>query len=158
MYTLKMEPTNQFQPEIKPHMASVSKESRIAAIFFGCFILLAIGIVAFFYYQNQQLKGMLAKYTAPSPTPIDIKDPLANWKMIVNSTYNYQVRVPQEWKELTPTSFQSPDGLYKFTVSTEVNKNKVTGKPYKSLDEYVGLPYTVKTLIVDNQDARQPLP
>lgn len=40
------------------------------------FILLALGIVGFLYYQNQQLKNIIANYQnatpIPSPTPFEV--------------------------------------------------------------------------------------
>jgi hypothetical protein len=138
---------------------------NITVISIGSFILLAIGLVAFFYYQNQNLKQMLAKYAESSPTPIATSDPLANWKIYKSSLDGYQFKVPQEWgqseqsKELPhKTVFQSADGLYRFTANAEANKNKVTGKTYESIDEFIGLPYTIKALKVGGSDARQPLP
>lgn len=139
--------------------------NNLTVISVSVFILLAITIVAFFYYQNQNLKKMLAERIEPTPTPLAVHDPLANWKVYKNSTDNYQLRVPQEWGQLTPSEdsmykmvFQSADGLYKLTVDAEQNKNKATGKKYVSLDEFIGLPYAVKALKVDGQEARQSMP
>lgn len=158
-----------FQPSQKK-MEIVQKFSdyffkNITIISISIFIILAIGLVAFFYNQNQQLKQMLSKYSSPSPTPVVSNDPLANWKVYKSSLDNYQFKVPQEWTEIEHSSnfehraiFQSGDGLYKFTTDAQVNKNKITGKEYASLDEFVGLPYTVKALKIDGLDARQPLP
>jgi hypothetical protein len=138
---------------------------NITIISIGAFIILAIGLVVFFYNQNQRLKQMLSKYSEPTPTPVISNDPLANWRVYKNITDGYQLKVPQEWGQIEPSKslpykaiFQSSDGLYRFTIDLIPNKNNVTGREYSSLDEYIGLPYTVKTLKVDGQDARQPLP
>lgn len=61
------------------------------------FVLLSLGAVAFLYYQNQQLKSMLASYQTPvaSPTPIATSDPTINWK-----TYTYKditFKYPADW-------------------------------------------------------------
>ena len=138
---------------------------NIAIISFALFILIAVGTVAFFYYQNQQLKQMLANINSPSPIPADLSDPLASWAEYKNDTNGYQFKVPKEWNQLesdttTPNKvvYQSGEGLYRFTLDIQDNVNESTGTPYKSLDEFVGLPYTVKAIAIDNQEARQPLP
>lgn len=139
--------------------------NSLTVISIAIFILLALGTVVFFYYQNQELKQMLAKVNTPSPTPVATEGPFSNWKTSTNTYDNYEFKVPKEWKEIEHSSnfphqsiFQSTDGLYRFTVDAQDNKNKVTGKPYSSLDGFIGLPYNVKTLVVDNIDARQSMP
>src|SRR6185369_10249746 len=77
-------------------------QTHLTVIVVGFFILFAIGLVAFFYYQNQQLKSMLAKYNAPSPTPAATDSPLANWKTYVNSADGYEFKVPKEWMSVAP--------------------------------------------------------
>jgi len=138
---------------------------NITVISIATFIILAISLVAFFYYQNQKLKQIITKYTESSPTPVASNDPLASWKTYKSQIDNYQFKVPVEWIEVEHSSdfghraiFQSGDGLYRFTADAQPNKNKVTGKAYVSLDEFVGLPYVVKALKVDGLEARQPLP
>lgn len=59
------------------------------------FVLLALGAVAFLYYQNQQLKTMLASYqTQTAPTPTTTTNPTASWKTYTNSTYNFSFKYP----------------------------------------------------------------
>jgi hypothetical protein len=108
---------------------------------------------------------MLSVYVQATPTPTVSNDPLANWEKYTSNKDNYEFKVPREWSKTTESSdsghlviFQSTDGLYRFTVDAQENKNKVTGKPYPSLDEFIGLPYVVKALKVDDLEARQPLP
>lgn len=72
------------------------------------FIILALGVVVFLYYQNQQLKGMLANYqpqasTTPvvttSPTPNSnepiVSSPSANMKVV--SPLKVTGTVPTGW-------------------------------------------------------------
>ncbi len=73
------------------------------------FVLLSLAAVAFLYYQNQQLKTLLASYQSnnqpsgpealraggqsPSPTP----DVTANWKTYTNSVMGFGVKLPSNW-------------------------------------------------------------
>ena len=54
--------------------------------------------------------------------------------------------------------FKEENGQYTLTFSEKGNYNQISGKPYATLDEYIGMPYKVKTLVIGGQDARQPLP
>lgn len=68
----------------------------IAAL--AVFILLSLAAVAFLYYQNQQLKTMLASYqTAPAPTPSATSDATANWKTYTNSAENFSFKYAPTW-------------------------------------------------------------
>lgn len=180
MYTFNMEPNIQIPKPVAPITSNSppienkkTKFQKITNYFFNnitiisisVFILLSLSVVIFFYYQNQSLKKMLSVYTEPSPTPIVSNDPLANWEKYINNNDNYEFKVPREWNKTTESTdsghlvvFQSADGLYRFTVDAQENKNKVTGNTYPSLDEFIGLPYVVKSLKVDELEARQPLP
>lgn len=63
------------------------------------FILLSLAAVAFFYYQNQQLKSMLASYqqVQVSPTPSATTDPTASWKTYTNIVMGFSVKLPPSW-------------------------------------------------------------
>jgi len=57
------------------------------------FVLLSLGAVAFLYYQNQQLKSMLAGYqNVPSPTPSATADPTASWKTYTNTKQTFSFK------------------------------------------------------------------
>ena len=77
------------------------------------FVLLSLAAVAFLYYQNQQLKTMLASYqqVQTTPTPTATANPVANWKTYTNTKSEY--------------SFQYPDGqnLKQLDCSGSVNAN-----------------------------------
>ncbi len=64
------------------------------------FILMSLGVIIFLYYQNQQLKSMLASYQTPvvSPTPVATTDPTANWKTYADPKYNFSIKYPQNYK------------------------------------------------------------
>lgn len=62
------------------------------------FVLLSLAAVAFLYYQNQQLKNMLATYqTTPIPTPTATADATANWKTYTNAKMKFTIGFPQEF-------------------------------------------------------------
>ncbi len=46
-----------------------SKNDWITTASIAVFILLALGVVGFLYYQNQQLKKIVAGYQSPTPSP-----------------------------------------------------------------------------------------
>lgn len=84
----------------------------ITILAMALFVLASLGITAFLYYQNQQLKSMLATYQSQaSPTPTATSDPTAGWETHTNTKYNYEFKCP-------PTSthkieLTSGDGLTK---------------------------------------------
>lgn len=88
----------------------------------------------------------------------------ANWKTYQNEDiiFNY----PSQWVKkpilmqgsgLTQ-AFEDPELKFSLTFSSSGNYNQVTGKPYTNIDEFINMPYQVKTVIIDGQDGRQPLP
>jgi hypothetical protein len=89
-------------PTPQPPEKSKSSNS-LTIISMAIFILMSLGVIVFLYYQNQQLKSMLATYQAQSsPTPSATADPTANWKTYTNPTKTY--------------SFKYPDGLNSDTL------------------------------------------
>lgn len=63
-------------------------------------LLLLLSAAGYLYYQNQQLKTMLASYQ-PTPTPLvspkptaQADDPTANWKTYTNLKYGYSIKYP----------------------------------------------------------------
>ncbi len=81
-------------PEVKP------KSGNWLAVFsMAAFVLLALGTVTFLYYQNQQLKKIVANYQSPasSPTPTATTDPTANWKTYTNMQMGISIKTPPNW-------------------------------------------------------------
>ncbi len=64
-----------------------NESGQIAVIALAVFILFCLGTVIFLYYQNQQLKNMLAKYSGPTtfPTPLTTSIPVPAPTVIVTS-------------------------------------------------------------------------
>lgn len=84
------------KPEV--YETKQSKSDSITIVAMAVFVLLALGAVAFLYYQNQQLKGILASYqTTPSPAPTATADPTANWKTYTDSVHNISFKYPDTW-------------------------------------------------------------
>lgn len=82
---------------------------NITVISMAVFVLLSLSAVGFLYYQNQQLKKMLANYqVAPTPTSsataLATADPTANWKTYTHPTYKYQFKYPSDWSAVVSQS------------------------------------------------------
>lgn len=118
---------------------------------------------------------LIGKYSAepktpPLPSETSVKesspttDPTVNWKTYTNENITFQF--PSNWTEKpilirgsgSTQEFEDPEGKFTFTTMVTGNYNQVTGKPYTSIDEYINMPYRVKTIIIDGQEGRQPLP
>ncbi len=86
-------------PTVPNHVPDSS--SKLPVLAMAIFVLLSLGSVAFLYYQNQQLKTMLASYQAPvvSATPTGTTDPTTDWKTYINTTYGYSIKHPQDYEE-----------------------------------------------------------
>jgi hypothetical protein len=99
------------------------------------FTLLTLSAAAFLYYQNQQLKNMLASYQTPvsSPTPLVSPEPsaqaeTANWKTYTNSKYGFSFKYPGDWEvKTTLENFKFVIGPSSelTTYLTKINEQKV---------------------------------
>lgn len=76
-----------------------TKNNNFPVVVFAVLTLLLLVSTAFLYYQNQQLKNMVANYqtqTIVSPTPTssatasEAADPTANWKTYVGNDYTFK--------------------------------------------------------------------
>ncbi len=89
--------TTTVSPEIPDSSPQIPKDSHwITILAMALFVLLSLAAVAFLYYQNQQLKTMLASYQA-SPTPSATPDVTANWKTYTSAKANYSLKYPDSW-------------------------------------------------------------
>jgi hypothetical protein len=99
VYNISVSPINPIagNPESlnqNPIPRDASDNHWVSILAIAIFVLLALGVVAFLYYQNQQLKSMLASYqtqaipaaVTPSPTPNPempiVSTPSANMKIV----------------------------------------------------------------------------
>src|SRR5688572_7591983 len=71
----------------------------ITYLFLSLLTLLFLTSTAFLYYQNMQLKNMLASYQTPtaSSAPTATTDPMVNWKTYTNKVRNYSISYPSDW-------------------------------------------------------------
>jgi hypothetical protein len=111
----------------------------IAAL--AVFILLSLAAVAFLYYQNQQLKSMLANSQTASqilsPTPISTE----NWKTYSSSEFGFEILYPADVKistrsaseiqidDLRPSTEGTggfPSGSMIIVSKPQPNKNKLS--------------------------------
>jgi hypothetical protein len=101
-----MDPVNLENPErvvsteqsrsIEPRVERDNHWITIASM--ALFVLMSLGVIVFLYYQNQQLKSMLASYqTQPSPTPVATADPTADWKTYSHKQLSFTIKYPPEW-------------------------------------------------------------
>jgi len=84
-------------PEI-PQTPVIKKDNHwITILAMALFVLAALSLTGFLYYQNQQLKSMLASYqTQTSPTPTATSDPIADWKTYINDKFSFEFKYPEE--------------------------------------------------------------
>lgn len=108
-----------------PVVQSTNRLNNITIISMALFVLLSLSSVAFLYYQNQQLKTMLAKYQTPigSPKPlaqVAIPDPTANWQTYASKKYNFEIKYPNAWPYKL-VEFGSASGIgERFTLGKNV--------------------------------------
>lgn len=92
-------------PVSEPALAPVQvpePKAKFSVMYLILSLLILVFLVstAFLYYQNMQLKNMLASYqTQPtsSPIPVATVDPTANWKTYINTKHSYSVKYPTNW-------------------------------------------------------------
>jgi len=141
-------------------------------IIFSLLALVLLASTAFLYYQNQQLKSILASYQILiTPSPAATPDVTANWKTYTitpdpaTGYASYNIKLPAQWKQIEHSSssqstetFQDTQNIYRLIIDEQKNFNSQTGKPFTSLRELVGLPYDSIILTVDGEPAAMSLP
>lgn len=116
------EPNNEIESKEMPAETPVSKpevknkpNQLMPVISVAAFVILALGAIGFLYYQNQQLKTMLAKYQTPAPqataSPISTPNPTANWKTYTNTVRGYSIQYPGDWTINTSKAETKPDNV-----------------------------------------------
>lgn len=105
-------------------------------------LLLLLGSTAFLYYQNMQLKNMLANYQTPvvSPTPTPTTDPTADWKTYTNEKFGFSFKYPQELNFITDTTD-------KF-VENGINNSMILVQNYDGLKEPGNKPENLQLMIL----------
>lgn len=96
--TLTQSPTPKPVSNPVPVPTPQSNRSWLILVF-SVFTLLLLASTGYLYYQNQQLKGMLASYQiqiTPSPSPSQAPTgDLANWKTYASPKFGFSFRYPQ---------------------------------------------------------------
>jgi hypothetical protein len=128
-----------------PETPQTPKDSHgvtIAAM--AIFVLLSLAAVAFLYYQNQQLKTMLASYQTPVSTPVPSATPdvTANWKTYTNSVQRIAFKYPLTWQ------LDNKGDQEQLNAQLSLTKGQAIIKMYFSMDgiggqgqAYEGTPY-----------------
>lgn len=94
---------------VNPAASEIKKDSHwITVASLAAYILLSLGVIVFFYFQNQQLKKMLAaKQIQPTPTSTPTPEalpkttPRSGWQIYKNQQYNFEFSYPDTYKLLT---------------------------------------------------------
>jgi hypothetical protein len=155
---------NQIQPPV-----SQSSNITKALIFILLVIIITSASLSIgFLIGSKQISNKSLILTATNIST----DKTSDWKTYKSSISpenifsgnDYEFKLPQDWSQIEKSSnfeqrvtFKSRDNVL-FGVDIVKNPNVITHKPYKSIDEYINMSYTVKVLRVAGLDARQPLP
>lgn len=108
------------EPALTPTLAPISKPRfPVMYLVLSVFILLFLASTAFLYYQNMQLKSMLASYQTPvaSPTPSATADPTASWKIFTGKFFQY--KYPDD---LSPVDQKTNDAIYLYQSKQAADK------------------------------------
>ena len=128
-----------YVPKIPQAPQPMKDNHWVSILAMAIFILFALGVVAFLYYQNQQLKSMLASYQTPVPssTPTATADPTANWKTYTNTKYGFSFKYPTEYKYEENNYPKEENGIYSHTIIVVANTKdfdpEPVGKPFIQL-------------------------
>uniref|UniRef100_A0A7V3N4W8 Uncharacterized protein n=1 Tax=candidate division CPR3 bacterium TaxID=2268181 RepID=A0A7V3N4W8_UNCC3 len=130
------------EPILTPVQVSEPKDKfPVIYLVLSLFILLLLASTGFLYYQNIQLKNMLASYQTQStvsptpaiyqsPIPSTTADPTANWKTYTNKDLDYTIKLPSQF---FIDERGCPNNLH-FTFSS------TTTPPAGLLDIYINVP------------------
>lgn len=151
------------QPEVAP-VPPAPRNSKPLLILVILVLLLAVGVGGLILGKSLNTSRLPAQPTvAPVPTQIPTLavDETINWKAYTNKNLSFSY--PDKWEVGTEQNFGSrliTEFTYQntplFTVSEIGNYNQLTGKPYSSLDEFLGSRKDkAKSTTVNNYPAKQ---
>jgi hypothetical protein len=84
--------------------------NNITVISMALFILLSLGVVIFLYYQNQQLKGMLANCQTPAISPIPEATTIEEVASPSATPKSSKIPKPLTVSSAVPISVSTPSG------------------------------------------------
>lgn len=92
------------EPTLTPVQISKPKTKfPVMSLVLSLFIIVLLVSTVFLYYQNMQLKNMLASYQNPaSPTPTT--NPTADWETYSNALMNFSINYPTGWRKIEGTN------------------------------------------------------
>jgi Immunoglobulin-like domain of bacterial spore germination len=112
-----------------PKVPQPQKDNHwISILAMAIFVILALGIVAFLYYQNQQLKGMLASYI-PTATPVASTSPTTNPNLptVSSPSANMKVISPLKVAGTVPTGWMF-EGVFPIKLLDSTQKVLAQGQ------------------------------
>lgn len=159
------------RPVIQPTKPPTQPSSLPLVLLVGLFIVCLAGM-GFLFWKNKQLQKIVSLQSKPAPVLTHVLNPTieaqlySGWVKYTNDECSFDY--PTNWLKKQQVEegsgftqeFTHPEPERPFTLTFKVhgNYNQVTGKPYSTLDEYEGLSYKTKTVMVDGVEGRQALP
>jgi hypothetical protein len=140
-----MDPTNPTSPEVPVSEPEKKDGHWITIAAMALFVAASLIAVGFLYYQNQQLKNMLASYqTQATPTPAATKDPTVNWKTF--QTSDFSLKYPDT---LVASTSGERLTLYVKSATPDESEARIPliaiGNKYKKSSGFVNLTQWVKS-------------
>jgi hypothetical protein len=119
------QPTINSTPTVSPEAPNETQTGShwlpIASV--AVFIILALGTVAFLYYQNQQLKGMLANYQ-PTPAATPVVTPNPDEPVVSSPSANTKIISPLTVTGTVPTGWMF-EGVFPIKI-VDANQKVIT--------------------------------
>jgi len=158
------EPNKDPLPQKNPFKFTYSKKWVSLEVIL--FLLVIIAASTYSFYRNTYTEKTSPPQTTPTPKSTQTPTPIStsDWKTYRNDEVTF--KFPSTWTEQSNIlrgsgfiqKFDDSSGMFTFSFLGIGNYNQATGKTYETIDNYINLPYTVKSLQVDGQDARQASP
>ena len=118
-------------PKISDYKTEITPSNNwVSILSLAIFILMALGTVAFLYYQNQQLKSMLANYqTSQTSTPLVTQSPTPNpdTPNISSPSANMSITSPLKVTGTVPTGWMF-EGVFPIRLIDSNQKLIVQGQ------------------------------
>jgi hypothetical protein len=126
METQGLTPPPQSPENGNPEHQNTKDNHWITILSMAVFVILSLGAVSFLYFQNMELKKMIASnqsLTSPTPTSIQTPDPTLGWKTYASEAFSFRYPGEAELRE-------QPDTI---AISFMGNKQKESGRTQTEL-------------------------